>query len=310
MRYLVTGGAGFIGSNIIELLLKKGEKVRAVDNFSTGKKENIEPFLGRIEFIEGDLCDKEIAKKSVEGIDYILHQAAIPSVPRSIEDPLRTNESNITATLNLLLASLRARVKRFIYASSSSVYGNSPSLPKKEDMPPEPESPYAVSKLTGEYYARLFFKLYGLETVALRYFNVFGPRQDPTSQYAAVIPKFITALLNNDPPLIYGDGEQTRDFTYVENVAEANILAAITPQIAGRVFNIATSQKITVNGLFQKLREIIGVQIEPVYTQPRKGDVRHSFADIEEAKRELNYKPTIGFEEGLERTVKWFKKNG
>ncbi len=310
MRYLVTGGAGFIGSSIVESLLERGESVRVVDNFSTGKRENIEPFLNRVEFIEGDLCDIEVAKKAVKDMDYVLHQAAIPSVPRSIEDPLKTNESNITATLNLLLVSLEAKVKRFVYASSSSVYGNSPSLPKREDMPPEPESPYAVSKLTGEYYTRLFFKLYGLETVALRYFNVFGPRQDPTSQYAAVVPKFITALLNNDPPLIYGDGEQTRDFTYIENVVEANILAATTPKIAGRVFNIATSEGITVNRLFQTLREIVGVRIEPVYTKPRKGDVKHSFADIGEAKRYLNYKPTVGFEEGLERTVEWFKKNG
>lgn len=309
MKYLVTGGAGFIGSNIVELLLEEKKEVKVVDNFSTGKRENIEPFLDRIDFIEGDLCDEKIAQKAVEGIDYVLHQAAIPSVPRSIEEPLKTNETNITATLNLLLASLKAKVKRFVYASSSSIYGDTPPLPKKEDMSPHPESPYAVSKLTGEYYSRIFFEIYSLETVSLRYFNVFGPRQDPTSQYAAVVPNFITALLNNAPPTIYGDGEQTRDFTYVKNVVRANILAATTPDIAGKVFNVATSQKITVNELFQTLKGIIGVEMEPIYTEPRKGDVRHSFADIGEAKKYLHYRTTIKFQEGLERTVQWFREN-
>lgn len=310
MKFLVTGGAGFIGSNIVEELVKRGEKVRVVDDFSTGKKENIEPFLSKIEFLEGDLCDFRVAEKAVRGVNYILHQAAIPSVPRSIKNPLRSNEANVTGTLNLLWAASKADVKRFVYASSSSIYGDMPVLLKREDMSPNPLSPYAISKLTGEYYCRIFYKIYELETVCLRYFNVFGPRQDPNSQYAAVIPKFITCMLNKTQPIIYGDGEQSRDFTYVANVVEANILAAKAGDASGKVFNIACGQRTAVNELAEKLNKILGLNIEPHYTKPRTGDVKHSLADISEAKKKLGYTPQINFEKGLKITVKWFKEKG
>jgi UDP-glucose 4-epimerase len=306
--YLITGGAGFIGSNIALYLVKKGEKVRILDNFSTGRLENLSPIIDKIDLIEGDIRDAEICEKASKGVDYILHQAALPSVPRSIEDPKTTNEVNITGTLNILIAALKNKVKRVIYASSSSIYGDSPILPKKEDMKPDPLSPYALSKLTGEYYCKIFYQIYGLRTVVLRYFNVFGPRQDPNSQYAAVIPKFIKAILEGKKLIIFGDGEQTRDFTYIDNVIKANILATQKENACGKVFNIASQKSITVNQLVKSLNMILGTEIEPIYTESRPGDVKHSLADISLAKDILEYSPEIQFNEGLKRTIAWFKK--
>lgn len=305
--YLVTGGAGFIGSHLVERLCKERQKVRVIDNLSTGKKGNIAPFMNEIEFIEGDIRDLELVRRVMKGVDYVLHQAAVPSVPRSIKDPLTTNTVNVQGTLNVLLAARDAGVKRVIYASSSSVYGNTSTLPKHEDMRPEPRSPYAVSKLAGECYCKVFYHVYGLETVVLRYFNVFGPRQDPESQYAAVIPKFIMALLRGEPPMIFGDGEQSRDFTYVENVVEANLLAAKAPDVAGEVLNIACGERISINQLVAILGEIIGTKIKPMYAPPRPGDVRHSLADISKAQRLLGYQVKVDLLEGLRRTVEWYK---
>ena len=309
--YLVTGGAGFIGSHIVERLVQEGQHVRVIDNLSTGKWENIEPFLEEIEFIEGDIRDLELVRKAMDGVDYVLHQAAVPSVPRSVKDPVTTNSVNVEGTLNILIAARDAGVKRVVYASSSSVYGDTPVLPKHEDMKPQPRSPYAVSKLAGEFYCQVFYHVYGLETVVLRYFNVFGPRQDPESQYAAVVPKFIAALLRNEPPTIFGDGEQSRDFTYVENVVEANLLAtqAKGPDVAGQVFNIACGTRITINKLAQMLAEIIGVdpELKPHYAPPRPGDVRHSLADISKAQKLLGYKIKVDFERGLQKTVEWYR---
>ena len=308
-HYLVTGGAGFIGSNIVEALLEKGEKVRVVDNFSTGKRENIAPFIERIELMEADILDSDTMKEACKGIDYILHQAALPSVPRSVADPISSNRVNVDGTVNILWAAKEAGVKRVVYASSSSVYGNQPTLPKQEDMPAAPLSPYAISKYAGELYARIFHQIYGLSTVSLRYFNVFGPRQDPNSQYAAVIPIFINALMTGKPPVIFGDGEQSRDFTFVKNVVRANILAAQAEDPSGHVMNIACGQRITLNQLVQKLRGIINSHADPIYTSPRPGDIRHSLADISKADRLLNYKPTYSMEEGLKKTVDWFKSS-
>ncbi len=306
--YLVTGGAGFIGSNITLFLVKKGEKVKVIDNFLTGKKENLSSIINKIELIEGDIRDFKTCLEATKGVDYVLHQAALPSVPRSVETPEITNDININGTLNILLASVKNKVKRVVYASSSSIYGDSPVLPKKEDMIPSPLSPYAVSKLTGEYYCKVFYKIYGLETVILRYFNVFGPHQDPDSQYAAVIPKFIKAMLKGERPVIYGDGEQSRDFTYIDNVVQANILATRAKNACGRVFNIASQESITINQLVKELNCILNKNIEPKYTVPRPGDIKHSLADISSAKQILNYSPKIKFNEGLRRTVHWFQK--
>lgn len=306
--YLVTGGAGFIGSNITLFLVKKGEKVKVIDNFLTGKKENLSSIINKIELIEGDIRDFKTCLEATKGVDYVLHQAALPSVPRSVETPEITNDININGTLNILLASVKNKVKRVVYASSSSIYGDSPVLPKKEDMIPSPLSPYAVSKLTGEYYCKVFYKIYGLETVILRYFNVFGPHQDPDSQYAAVIPKFIKAMLKGERPVIYGDGEQSRDFTYIDNVVQANILATRAKNACGRVFNIASQESITINQLVKELNCILNKNIEPEYTDPRPGDIKHSLADISSAKQILNYSPKIKFNEGLRRTVHWFQK--
>ena len=305
--YLVTGGAGFIGSHLVEELVKQGQRVRVIDNLSTGKRENIEPFLEKIEFIEGDIRDLGLVRKAMDGVDYVLHQAAVPSVPRSVKDPLTTNAANVDGTLNILIAARDADVNRVVYASSSSVYGDTPTLPKQEGMKPQPRSPYAVSKLAGELYCQAFYHVYGLEAVALRYFNVFGPRQDPESQYAAVVPKFITALLRGDPPMIFGDGKQSRDFTYVDNVVAANLLAAKASGVAGEVFNIACGERITINELARMLTEIIGVNIEPEYTPPRPGDVLHSLADISKAQKLLGYKIKVDFERGLQKTVEWYR---
>jgi len=306
--YLVTGGAGFIGSNIVEELVRRGERVRILDNFSTGKRESIALFLEGVELIEGDLRHLDTVRRATEGVDYILHQGAIPSVPRSIDNPLDTDESNVRGTLNLLVAAGDAGVKRVVYASSSAIYGDTPTLPKAEEMKPAPLSPYAVSKLAGEYYCQVFYQVYGLETVALRYFNVFGPRQDPTSQYAAVIPKFVTAMLRSEQPTIYGDGEQSRDFSYVTNVVQANLLAATAPGVGGQVFNIACGRRYNLLELVDTINRILGTDITPVHTAPRVGDVRHSLADIARAREMLGYQGEVEFEEGLRRLSAWYKE--
>lgn len=307
MKYLVTGGAGFIGSNIVEELLKRGESVRVLDNFSTGKRENLKVFEKDIELIEGDIRSYHIVQEAVKGIDVILHQAALPSVPRSIKDPITTNEVNIGGTLNLLDASIKEGIKRFVFASSSSIYGDNPELPKNEDMIPSPLSPYAVSKLAGENYCKVFSGLYGLETVCLRYFNVFGPRQDPNSQYSAVIPKFIKAIMKNESPVIFGDGTQTRDFTYVSNIVEANILAAHKNIKTPIILNCACNEQITLNHLVESINNILGKNIIPIYTDTKPGEVKHSLAKIDLAKEILNYNPQIFFLNGLERLIKSIK---
>ncbi len=306
--YLVTGGAGFIGSNIVAELVRRGEKVRVFDNFSTGKRENIAQFLDQIELFEGDLRNIDQLHQAVKGIDYILHQAALPSVPRSIENPKATHEVNATGTLNLLLVAKEEGVKRVVYASSSSIYGDNPLLPKVEEMEPKPLSPYAISKLTGEYYCRNFYALYGLETVCLRYFNIFGPHQDPTSQYSGVISLFIKAMLARKPPCIFGDGLQSRDFTYVSNVVIANLLTVEAKEAAGKIFNIACGKRYSLRELVSNLNRILGTKIKPVYSDPRPGDVRHSQADISKAKEILKYEPKVDFEEGLRKTVEWYRR--
>lgn len=305
--YLVTGGAGFIGSHIVEELVKRGERVRVIDNLSTGRCENLQHLMGEIEFIEGDLRDLKATVNAVEGADFVMHQAAIPSVPRSIEDPIGSTENNLNATLHLLLAARDAGVQRVVYASSSSVYGNSPTLPKREDFSPAPLSPYATAKLAGEYYCRVFHQVYGLETVSLRYFNVFGPRQDPLSQYAAVIPKFITLALTNKPLVVYGDGEQTRDFSFVANVVQANLLACEVEGVAGETFNAGGGEQISLKQLVKELQAILDADLRVEYSEPRPGDVKHSLASIEKAQKLMGYESTIHFGEGLRRTVEWFK---
>lgn len=303
LKFLVTGGAGFIGSNIVSALLKRGYQVKVLDNFSSGKRENLKDFEKDIELIEGDIRSYHIVQESLKGIDVVLHQAALPSVPRSIKDPITTNEVNINGTLNILEASVSAKVKKVVYASSSSVYGDNPQLPKHESMTPNPLSPYAVSKLSGEKYCNVFSRIYGLETISLRYFNVFGPRQDPSSQYSAVIPKFIRAIKNNEQPVIYGDGEQSRDFTYILNVVEANILAATSDFESGIAVNCAMNGQISLNELVNHINKILGKNILPRYEQPRAGDIKHSFADIHLAKEKINYVPLVSFEEGLKLTI-------
>jgi len=308
-NYLVTGGAGFIGSNIVETLVAGGEEVVVIDDLSTGKIENIEPWINSIKFIEGDIRDREKVREAMSGVDYVLHQAALASVPRSIENPVLVNEVNVSGTITLLEEARKAGIKRFVYAASSSAYGDTEVLPKTEDMPAAPLSPYAVSKLTGEYYCSVYNHVYGLSTVSLRYFNVFGPRQDPNSQYAAVIPIFISSLLRGERPTIFGDGEQSRDFTFVTNVVNANILASRCEEAAGQVLNIACGERYTLNELFSLLRQMINVEVDPVYADPRPGDVKHSQADISRAKELLKYEPEISFKEGLEKTVEWYRKS-
>jgi UDP-glucose 4-epimerase len=305
--YLVTGGAGFIGSNIVENLMKNKQTVRVLDNFSTGKRDNVYPFADQVQVIEGDIRSYHVVREAVEGVDFILHQAALPSVPRSIKDPITSNEVNVTGTLHILNAARDAGVKRLVYASSSSIYGDLEVLPKTEDMLPKPLSPYAVSKMAGEKYCKVFTQLYGLETVALRYFNVFGPRQDPTSQYSAVIPKFVSAMLKGDAPVIYGDGEQSRDFTFVENVVHANLLACEerVEDVSGEVFNVACGKRITLNVLVRTLNSILGTDIQPEYADPRPGDVKHSLANIGKAQQFLEYTPQVDFRKGLEKVVEW-----
>ena len=302
-KFLVTGGAGFIGSNIVSVLVEKGYQVKVLDNFSSGKRENLKGLEDDIELIEGDIRSYHIVQESLKDVDIVLHQAALPSVPRSIKDPITSNEVNINGTLNILEASVAAKVRRVIYASSSSVYGDNPQLPKHESMMTNPLSPYAVSKLSGEKYCSVFSRIYGIETIALRYFNVFGPRQDPSSQYSAVIPKFIKAINNNEQPVIYGDGEQSRDFTYVKNVVDANILASISDCDSGIVLNCAANGQITLNELVGHINKILGKNVSPIYEQPRAGDIKHSFADIHLAKTKINYNPSVSFEDGLKLTI-------
>lgn len=307
--YLVTGGAGFIGSHIVEELVKRGERVRVIDNLSTGKRENIQHLMNAIDFMEGDLRDLSAAMKAVEGVDFILHQAAIPSVPRSIEDPKGITEHNVNGTLHLLIAARSSDVKRVVYASSSSVYGDSPILPKAEDFLPSPLSPYAASKLAGEYYCQVFHQVYGLETICLRYFNVFGPRQDPLSLYAAVIPKFVSLALEKRPLVVYGDGEQTRDFSFVANIVQANLLACEAKGVAGETMNVGCGDRISINQLAEELKKIIDPNLIVECTSPRPGDVEHSQASIEKARKFLGYEPAISFAEGLRQTVEWFEGN-
>ncbi len=308
-EYLVTGGAGFIGSHIVDELLARGDEVRVLDNLATGKRENLAHCLKRIDFIEGDIRDLETCLRACAGIDYVLHQAALGSVPRSIEDPLTSHEVNVTGTVKMLLAARDAGVKRFVYAASSSTYGDHPGLPKVEGRIGNPLSPYAVTKYADELYASVFGRCYGVETVGLRYFNVFGPRQDPYSQYAAVIPLFVSALLRGEAPTINGDGEQTRDFTYVGNAVAANLLACTAPAAAGEVFNIACNERISLNTLYGRLQELLGTEISAEYGPPRVGDVRDSLADIDKARRLLGYADIVKFDEGLKRSIEWYRDN-
>jgi UDP-glucose 4-epimerase len=307
--YLITGVAGFIGSSLAEAILAKGGEVRGLDNFSTGKRENLNHLADKIDLHEGDLCDLDAVHRVCRGVDYVLHEAAIPSVPKSVLDPIGNNQANVDGTLNLLVAARDAKVKRVIYAASSAAYGDTPTLPKHEGMLPSPISPYAVAKLAGEYYLASFFQCYGLETVSLRYFNVFGPRQDPTSPYSGVLAKFITQMINGEEPTIFGDGSQSRDFTYIDNVVQANLLACgvAGKNVVGRVFNVATGRRIDLNHTFKILKRLIGYSGDVNYRSGRAGDVMHSLADISEAKRCLGYKPTVDFEAGLERTIAWYR---
>jgi len=308
-KCLVTGGAGFIGSHIVERLVGEGVRVRVVDNLSTGHTRRLNSLLATIELVEGDLADDAIARRAVDGVDYVLHQAAIPSVQRSIRDPITSNRANITATLNLLESCRKSKVRRVIYAGSSSVYGNTAVLPKQEDMPVNPLSPYALQKFVGERYAKMYFELFGLETVSLRYFNVFGPRQDPSSEYSAVIPKFICKLLHGQPLTIFGDGEQSRDFTHVDNVVDANCLALTSEEAVGKVYNVGCGERISLNQLVRLLEKILGVAAKVEYQPPRSGDVRHSLADINLAKNALGYSPRVSIEDGLRKTVDWFRSH-
>ena len=304
--YLVTGGAGFIGSHLCEELARRGERVRVVDSLITGKRANLAHVPG-VDFIEGDLADIDVAHRAAAGVDYVLHQAAIPSVPRSVSDPITSNRSNIDATLNILVAARDAGVKRLVYAGSSSAYGDQPTLPKREDMPTKPLSPYALQKLVGEQYLALFTKLYGLDAVTTRYFNVFGPRQDPSSPYSGVISLFISALIDARQPIIYGDGEQTRDFTYVANVVDGVLRACQAPGIAGEVMNVATGGRISLNELLRTLCELLGVRTQAVFKEQRAGDVRDSQADISRARALTGYVPIVDLRGGLERTLAWFR---
>ncbi len=306
MQLLVTGGGGFIGSHLVERLVRDGHRVRVIDNFTTGHRRNLRPVLDDVDLVEGDLQSYERAHAAVRGCDMVLHQAAMPSVPRSVQDPLTSNASNVIGTLNVLLAARDSGVRRVVFASSSSVYGSVPDLPKHEGLPTLPISPYAVAKLAGEGYCRSFAAVYGLETVALRYFNVFGPRQDPQSQYSAVIPNFITAALRGDVTTIYGDGEQSRDFTYIDNVVEANVLAMTAADVGGRTYNIACGERITLNQLVAAIGRALGQPLEPGHEPSRPGDVRHSMADISQARKDLGYEIAVDFEDGLARTIEHY----
>ncbi len=305
-HYLVTGGAGFIGSHLVEELARRGESIRVVDDLSTGKRHNI-AHVPSVELIEGDLAEMDVARRAVHGIDYVLHQAAIPSVPRSVENPITSNRANIDASLNILVAARDAGVKRLVYAGSSSAYGDTPTLPKVETMASAPLSPYALQKLVAEQYCRMFTDLYGLETATIRYFNVFGPRQDPSSPYSGVISLFISALCAGRQPTIYGDGEHTRDFTYVANVVDGALRACTAERAGGEVINVATGGRTSLNTLFKTLRDLVGAKVDPIYAEPRAGDVKDSQADISKARRLLGYQPIVNLEEGLAKTVAWYR---
>jgi len=307
--YLVTGAAGFIGSSLVRALLDGGDQVRGVDNFSTGRRENLTEVLDRMDFRETDILDLEAMRQACAGVDYVLHHAAIPSVPKSVLDPLGSNHANVDGTVNVLIAARDAKVKRVVYAASSSAYGDTPTLPKYEAMAPNPISPYAVAKLASEFYMVSFYRCYGLETVSLRYFNIFGPRQDPSSPYSGVLARFSMQMLAGEHPTIFGDGETSRDFTYIDNAVSANLLACSAPaaECAGRVFNCATGRRITLNETFAALQKLTGFQGTAKYGPERRGDVKHSLADISLAQKHLGYKVLVNFEEGLRRTVEWYK---
>ena len=307
--YLITGIGGFIGSSLAHTLLARGEQVRGVDNFSTGNRENIADILDRIDFQEADILNLDAMHKACAGVDFVLHQAAIPSVPKSVLDPLGSNRANVDGTVNLLVAARDAKVKRVVYAASSSAYGDTPTLPKHEGMKPDPISPYAVAKLASEHYMVSFYRCYQLETVCLRYFNIFGPRQDPSSPYSGVLAKFITLMLRGEQPTIHGDGEQSRDFTYIDNAVEANLLACKAPaaKSAGQVFNVATARRVTLNETFKLLQPLTNFTGQPKHGAERSGDIKHSLADISKAEAGLGYKPAVHFEEGLRRTVEWYR---
>jgi len=306
--YLVTGGGGFIGSNLSKALVDRGETVRILDNFATGRESNLAAIRDRVDLIRGDIRDAATVARAVEGVDYILHQAALPSVPRSVEQPLECNDVNVNGTLVVLQAARQAKVKRVVFAASSSAYGETPTLPKVETMAPDPLSPYAVSKLAGEAYLRAFYLCYGLETVALRYFNVFGPNQDPQSQYAAVIPRFVTAALEGRAATVFGDGQQSRDFCHIENAIQANLLACTAPGAPGKVFNVACGVRTTLLEVLDKVAKIVGKKIAPIHEPSRAGDVKHSLADIDSARKILGYTAPVSFEDGLARTVEWYRK--
>ncbi len=309
--YLITGIGGFIGSSLARAILSRGDQVRGVDNFSTGKRENLNDILDRIDFREADIVDLDAMHKACTGVDFVLHQAAIPSVPKSVLDPLGSNRANVDGTVNVLVAARDAKVKRVVFAASSSAYGDTPTLPKHEAMKPDPISPYAVAKLASEHYLISFYRCYQLETVALRYFNIFGPRQDPTSPYSGVLAKFITVMLRGEQPAIFGDGEQSRDFTYIDNAVEANLLACKSPaaQVAGQIFNVATGLRVTLNETFKFLQGLTSYTGAPKYGPERGGDIKHSLADISKAKAALGYNVKVDFEEGLRRTVEWYRKS-
>ena len=308
-KFLVTGGAGFIGSNICKRLVAEGCFVRVVDNLLTGKRSNLTPIIDKIDFVEADMGVPEVARAVVKDIDVILHEGALPSVPRSVDDPALTHQHCVDATFTLLMAARDARVKRFVYAASSAAYGDTPTLPKVETMAPNPLSPYAVGKLVGEYYCSVFSSVFGLETISLRYFNVFGPGQAPASQYAAAIPAFVTAILRNQPPTIYGDGEQSRDFTYVDNVVQANLLAARAKKTHGQVINVACGEAVTVNAIIGMINQLLGRNVKPFYAPARAGDVKHSLADITAAKKLIGFEPVVLFRAGLEKSIDWYRRN-
>ena len=308
-KFLVTGGAGFIGSNICRQLVADGCFVRVIDNLLTGKKSNLDDVIDNIEFIEADMGDEKAARQAMTNIDVVLHQGALPSVPRSVDDPAASHRHCVDATFMLLMAARDAGIKRFVYAASSSAYGDTPTMPKIETMPVCPLSPYAVGKLVGEYYCSVFYSVFGLETISLRYFNVFGPYQDPASQYAAAIPAFVTAILKDTPPTVYGDGEQSRDFTYIDNVVQANLLAARARQTKGEVINIACGKCITVNEIIDMVNKLLGKNVKSKYVASRAGDVKHSLADISLAEKVIGYKPVISFEDGLTKAIDWYREN-
>jgi nucleoside-diphosphate-sugar epimerase len=308
-KYLVTGGAGFIGSHIVERLVNDGQPVRVIDNFVTGKRSNIAPFGSKVDVFEGDLRSAEDCRKACKDIETIFHLGALPSVPKSVAAPVPAHETNVDGTFNLLMAARDAKCRRLIFAASSSAYGDAVELPKRETASPQPLSPYAVHKLLGEYYCRVFSLCYGLETIALRYFNVFGPRQDPKSDYAAAIPAFISAVLRNEPPTVYGDGEQTRDFTYIDNVVHANMLAAKAPRLNGQVVNIACGERVSVNQIIREINNLLGRNLVPKYAPERAGDVKHSLADITAAYQLLGFEPQVNFADGLRLAIDWYKAN-